>query len=157
MRCDSKMTRMRQPLTALFCVGAFLCGASGMLPAFVAVAGRLDGDHQVLVTSSREKLQIRFHHEHEGAPGTDVAGDWALEGGRSNSPADHVIEFIATGDSLAQLPSLVTLDPGLQAIGLLESERLISIVRPGVPVAHARPPPGEATWGRCLRSVVLLV
>lgn len=128
-----------------------------MLPAFVAVAGQLDGDHHVLVNSSREKLQIRFHHEHEEAPVTDAAGDWTLDDGSNNSPADHVIEFIAAGDSVAQLPSLVTLDPGLLAIGLLERERLISIVRPGVPVAHARPPPGEATWSRCLRSVVLLV
>lgn len=144
-------------LTALFCLAALLCSASGVLPALTMLAGQLDDDHHVLVSSSGDKLQIRFHHTHEAAPLANRAAELVLDGNRADSPTDHVIEFVTAGDSLLQLPSSATLDHALQPIGAVECERLIPIARPCLAIHYARPPPGEATWSRCLRSVVLLV
>jgi len=157
MKSATAITRIRQRFLALFCLAAFLCGASGVLPALMMFVGQLDNDHHVLVSSSGESLQIRFHHAHDAAPLVNSAGGLVLDESRADSPTDHVIEFVTAGDSLLQLPSLVTLDHALQPIGAVECERLIPIARPCLAISYARPPPGEATWSRCLRSVVLLV
>jgi len=142
---------------ALFCLGAFLCGASGVLPALTMLAGQLDDDHHMLVSSSGEKLQIRFHHAHDAMPLVNTAGGLVLDENRADSPTDHVIEFVTAGDSLLQMPSGATLDHTLQPVGAVECERLIPIARPCLAIYYARPPPGEETWSRCVRSVVLLV
>ena len=148
---------MRKRLTALCCLTAFLCSGSGVLPALVTLAGQLDNDHHVLVNSSTEKVQIRFHHAHDEASEANASGDPMLDESRLDSSTDHVIEFVAAGDSLLQLPSLATLDHGLQPFSVVESAQLVPIARPCFVASYARPPPGEATWSRCLRSVVLLV
>ena len=157
MERASAVTIRWQRLTALFCVAAFLGSASGVLPAFVAFAGQFDDDHYVLISSSAEKVQIRFHHAHEEAPEANAPGELMIDESRSDSSADHVIEFVSAGDSLRQLPSAAALDHGLQPFGAVESAQVVPIARPFVAAPHARPPPGEATWSRCLRSVVLLV
>jgi len=81
----------------------------------------------------------------------------ALDEARANSSADHVIEFVNASDSLLQLPSLAALDHSLQPMSVMESERFVPLAHPCLAARYARPPPGEATWNRCLRSVVLLV
>lgn len=152
------MTTMRQCLIALFCLGAFLCGSSGVLPALILFAGQLDGDHHVLVSSSGEKLQIRFHHAHDALPPMNAARGRALDQVRVNSPTDHVVEFVNASDSLLQLlPSLAALDHASQPMSVVETGPFVPLARPCLAARDARPPPGEATWSRCLRSVVLLV
>jgi hypothetical protein len=148
---------MWQRLAALLCLAAFLCGTSGVLPAFIILAGQLDDDHHVVVSSFAEKLQIRFHHAHDAVPAANAAGKGRLDESRSDSPADHVIEFVSPGDSLLQLPSLATLDHGLPGIAMVEGARFVLMTCSCLAAPHARPPPGDATRSRCLRSVVLLV
>jgi len=151
------MTSMRQRFTALFCISAFLCSASGVLPAVTMLVGQFDGDHHVVVSSSGEKLQIRFHHTHDALPSKNAARGPALDEARANSSADHVIEFVNASDSLPQLPSLAALDHSLQPMSVVESERFVLVAHPCLAARYARPPPGEATWNRCRRSVVLSV
>lgn len=157
MQCASTMARTRQGLAALLCLTAFLCGTSGVLPAFITLAGQLDDDHHVVVSSFGEKLQIRFHHAHATVPAVNAAGEVRLEASFSDSPADHVIEFASAGDSLLQLPSIATLDHSLLALSVVKGARFVSATRSCLPAPHARPPPDEATWIRCQRSIVLLI
>lgn len=149
--------RLWQRFTALLCISAFLCSASGLLPALTMFVGQLDDDHHVLVGSSGERLQIRFHHTHHANPTAKAARAVMLDDSRLDSPADHVIEFASAGDSVLQLPSLAVLDYSFLPIGMVGLDRWVPISRSRVAILYARPPPGEATWSRCLRSVVLLV
>ncbi len=152
------VTAIRHRLIALLGGMGMLCSVSGVLPSLITLAGQLDDDHHVAVSASVEKLQIRFHHAHDTAPRTDASARLVFDEHRLDSPADHIIEFVAAGDSLAALPSLAALDHGLHAIGVVESsELLVPIARPCLAGRYARPPPSAATWSRCLRSVVLLV
>jgi hypothetical protein len=135
---------------------AMSCSASGILPGLAAFFGQLDSDHQVVVVVSGEGMQIRFQHESNEPADQSTGGQTTTTDG-ADSHNDHVIQFAAAGDSIAQVPSLAGLDHKQQGIVAISTEQWILTARAFEPIGQARPPPGERTWNRCVRSVVLLV
>jgi hypothetical protein len=149
-------TSVLHRVIALSCVMGMLCSASGLLPAFAVVLGQLDSDHHVVVAASAEGLQIRFQHESDIPAHKPSDGQPTATNG-TDSHHDHLIQFASTGDSVAQVTSFAAFDHSLRVIAATSAERWIPVARASATVAHARPPPDEATCTRCLRSVVLLV
>jgi hypothetical protein len=143
-------------LVALFCALGMACSAYGILPAVVTVVGSFDSDHRVVVTSSGQQMEVRFHHAEENH--TNSSGDDAAPSANSpDSHRDHVVRFASTGDLLSQISSAPTFTSITAFIAVFEAREKTPIVRSYVAVSHARPPPGETSLIHCLRSVVLLV
>lgn len=144
-------------LIALFCAIGICASVSGVLPAFAALVGQLDADHDVSVSSFKGQVEVRFHH-HEETPAVDAdSGDAdRAQPGVTDSHDDHVIRFAALDDALVPLASGGS-DHDSNSFVLAEAERWMPVVRDYRPIVHPRPPPGLLSAALCLRSVVLLV
>jgi hypothetical protein len=147
-----------QCLLASICVLGMSFSSSGFLPTLITAVGGVDSDHRVIVKSSGEQIEVRFHHRDENSVASNSAEASAVN--TSDSQDDHVIRFCSfcsTGDLVAwQFHSSAPRDiAGYLAVIEAGSEH--PCLRSYAVTSHARPPPGEALLIRCIRSIVLLV
>jgi hypothetical protein len=148
---------VRQRLIALLCVIGMSFSASWTLPAFIGFVGQFDPDHKVLVCVSGEDFEVRFRHIDETEASQTSGGETALWANAPDSHDDHVMQFSSPGHALTQPPSPAGPDRTSVSIAAIEAEQWNPIVRNYLAIPHARPPPGETSLSRSLRSIVLLV
>jgi len=140
-------------LLAFLALVGWFCSASGVLPTLAVFLGQLDRDHQVLVTLGDGALQVRFHHHAEHAEEQGAV----IQAAANESHDDHVLQFVSAEDSVAQVSQTRVAGHLMISLTPIAAEQWLPVARHETVMSHARPPPGEATFSRCLHSVVLLV
>ena len=149
---------LRNRLLAFLALAGLFCGASGVLPALTVFFGQLDDDHQVVVAFGDGALEVRIHHHNDREHAENAAGpDSGSHTAASQWQDDHVLQFVSATDSVAQIWQASAADHVAILLAPIAAEQSLPRAHPETEVSHARPPPGEATLSRCLRSVVLLV
>lgn len=140
----------------VFCAIAVMCSISGVVPWLAAALGVVDPQHDVLVSSSRGCIEVRFHHETD-VHARDSGWEVALAGKTRHSDGDHVIHFASGDANLVQWANAHSRGIDVQSLPLLQC----ALIKPAVAeisIGASRPPPSlSSATLRLLRTTSLVI